>query len=62
LTGNQRQEVNRLTFRSHILEFIGESYRLRRQLQMHQTHLADDPREPAFDSLKVAIARLPNPE
>jgi len=54
--------LDRLTFRSHILEFIGDSYRLRRQLQTHQTQLADESEEPTFDSPKVAKARLPKEE
>lgn len=54
--------LDRLTFRSHILEFIGESYRLGRQLEMHQPPYAESDEASTFDSPKVAKARPPKPE
>jgi DNA replication protein DnaC len=58
--------LDRLTFRSHILEFVGHSYRLQQQLNFQgvdeEAGLAtDDPSPSTFDSPKVAKARLPNP-
>ena len=58
--------LDRLTFRSHILEFVGQSYRLRQQLNLQgvdkEANLStDEPLLPTFDSPKVAKARLLNP-
>jgi DNA replication protein DnaC len=32
--------LDRLTFRSHIIEFVGDSFRLRQQLQQQQAHVS----------------------
>ena len=51
--------LDRLTFRSHIIEFVGHSYRLRQQLDLHGVDKATA--LSTFDSPKVAKARLPAP-
>ena len=54
--------LDRLTFRSHILEFVGDSYRLNQQLQRQQHPFSESQQSPSFDSPKEAKARLPNQE
>lgn len=49
--------LDRLTFRSHIIEFVGHSYRLRQQLDFQGVDKAAA--LSTFDSPKVAKARLP---
>lgn len=59
--------LDRLTFRSHILEFVGQSYRLQQQLTLQGVdkeaiRAATETPFPTFDSPKVAKPRLPSPD
>lgn len=58
--------LDRLTFRSHILEFVGRSFRLQQQLNLQgidkEAALSiDESQLSTFASPKVAKPRLPNP-